>query len=181
MQQARQEEATLRIDNRMDTLINYKPTPARANLVSSAYNSGQGNQYFRNPESMRQDLTVYTGGTPGSPGAGRTTGPHSDIVVRDPQGNRIEPGPFMKYLHYQGKPMAETFQMTSPYGPRWGRMHAARDYGTPHGTPLQVVNATPVGRGHDAGGWGDWEEFELNEHPGYTIQVGHLDRNQRGG
>lgn len=65
--------------------------------------------------------------------------------------------------------------MTSPYGPRWGRMHRGIDVAAPTGTP--IVAAAPgivITAGWNSGGYGNLVEVR---HPDGSITLyGHNDR-----
>ncbi|MBC7559330.1 MAG: M23 family metallopeptidase, partial [Dermatophilaceae bacterium] len=67
-----------------------------------------------------------------------------------------------------------TGPITSPYGPRWGRLHAGIDFGAPIGTPVYAAsNGTVVAAG-PATGFGKWVKIT---HPGGIDTVyGHLSR-----
>ena len=159
-------------------------TPLRATLATQvSYNASQGispEQTLRSSGAVRRSLRgnpiVISGGQVGDPASGRSTGPHADVVVRDPQGNKIDPAPFLNRIHYNGKPVLDSFGETSGYGWRtvMGRsgFHAARDIGTPQGTPLEVVGGQLIKTDFDKGGWGRLKVFNIGG--GYTIQIGHL-------
>ena len=62
---------------------------------------------------------------------------------------------------------------TSPFGMRWGRLHAGIDFGVPVGTPVRavadgVVTAMP----YDAGGYGNHLQLLLAD--GTVVVLGHL-------
>lgn len=73
-------------------------------------------------------------------------------------------------------PMAKgTATQTSPYGPRWGRMHNGQDWGAPHGTPMYSIADGKVLYAGPAGGFGQsiWIEHNFNGET-WTSQYGHM-------
>lgn len=61
---------------------------------------------------------------------------------------------------------------TSPFGHRWGKLHAGQDYAAPEGTPLKAMGAgTVVGAG-PMGGYGIYIDIEYTD--GSVSRYGHL-------
>jgi len=46
-------------------------------------------------------------------------------------------------------------RLSSPFGPRWGRMHNGQDIAAPTGTPIKAVKAGTVIKAGDGGGYGN--------------------------
>ncbi len=57
-------------------------------------------------------------------------------------------------------------RLTSPFGPRWGRMHQGQDIGAPTGTPIKAAKAGQVIK---AGGGGGYGNLTLVDHGGGTV------------
>ncbi|HEV3498484.1 MAG TPA: M23 family metallopeptidase, partial [Actinomycetes bacterium] len=57
-------------------------------------------------------------------------------------------------------------RLTSPFGPRWGRMHQGQDVGAPSGTPIKAAKA---GRIIKAGGSGGYGNLTLIDHGGGIV------------
>ena len=57
-------------------------------------------------------------------------------------------------------------RLTSPFGPRWGRMHKGQDIGAPTGTPIKAAKA---GRVIKAGGGGGYGNLTLVDHGGGIV------------
>ena len=57
-------------------------------------------------------------------------------------------------------------RLTSPFGPRWGRMHKGQDIAAPTGTPLKAAKA---GRIIKAGGGGGYGNLTLIDHGGGVV------------
>ncbi len=57
-------------------------------------------------------------------------------------------------------------RLTSPFGPRWGRMHQGQDIGAPTGTPIRAAKA---GRVFKAGGGGGYGNLTLVDHGGGIV------------
>lgn len=77
-------------------------------------------------------------------------------------------------------PMAKgTAVPTSPYGPRWGRLHAGQDWGAPLGTPMYAIADGKVlyagASGTPTSGFGQsiWITHEINGKT-WTSQYGHM-------
>ena len=65
-------------------------------------------------------------------------------------------------------------RLTSPFGPRWGRMHQGQDIAAPTGTPLKAAKA---GRVIKAGGGGGYGNLTLIDHGGGIVTAyGHQSR-----
>ena len=57
-------------------------------------------------------------------------------------------------------------RLTSPFGPRWGRMHQGQDIGAPNGTPIKAAKA---GRVIKAGAGGGYGNLTLVDHGGGIV------------
>ena len=57
-------------------------------------------------------------------------------------------------------------RLTSPFGPRWGRMHKGQDIGAPTGAPIKAAKA---GRVIKAGGGGGYGNLTLVDHGGGIV------------
>ena len=67
------------------------------------------------------------------------------------QGPTVQ-GPGTKVL-----PMKQdTYQFSSPFGPRWGTMHQGVDFAAPLGTPIYAAMSGTVAEAGPAGGFGYW-------------------------
>ncbi|CAA9243485.1 MAG: Phage lysin, 1,4-beta-N-acetylmuramidase or lysozyme [uncultured Acidimicrobiales bacterium] len=65
-------------------------------------------------------------------------------------------------------------RLTSPFGPRWGRMHQGQDIAAPTGTPIKAAKA---GRVIKAGGAGGYGNLTLLDHGGGIVTAyGHQSR-----
>lgn len=64
---------------------------------------------------------------------------------------------------------------SSPYGPRWGKLHSGVDYATTEGTPVSVIQPGKVAyAGWDSGGYGN---MILISHPGGNSTLyGHMSK-----
>lgn len=61
------------------------------------------------------------------------------------------------------KPMkAETYQLTSGFGPRWGTMHQGQDFGSAAGEPIYATADGVVSKAGDASGFGQWIVIDHN-------------------
>lgn len=61
---------------------------------------------------------------------------------------------------------------TSPFGHRWGKLHAGQDYAAPEGTPLKSMGTgTVIGAG-PMGGYGTYIDIEYTD--GSVSRYGHL-------
>lgn len=83
---------------------------------------------------------ALTGGRPGSPNAGQSTGAHLDVRWADRR--RISAAEADRFLAVNGR-APSSFGVTSGYGPRslFGRsFHAGIDFGTPEGGRLSLKN-----------------------------------------
>ncbi len=125
-------------------------------LALAGYNAGLGavQRYhgvppFAETQSyivrIRNLIATYADPAASAPGAG-------------PPGSWVRP--------IQGAPI------TSGFGPRWGRLHAGLDFGTPSGTPIYAAsNGTVIATG-PVTGFGQWVKIR---HPGNVITVyGHI-------
>jgi murein DD-endopeptidase MepM/ murein hydrolase activator NlpD len=63
-------------------------------------------------------------------------------------------------------------QVTSCFGPRWGRQHAGVDLAAPHGSPIVAAGAGIVVRAGEAGGYGT--AVLIDHGNGYLTHYGHL-------
>ena len=97
--------------------------------------------------------TYYTGNT------GTSTGPHLHFGVHDVRaGGYVNPSEFADILQVDGRPLAEQFQMTSPYGMRehpvhgGQKMHTGVDYATPSNTAITVDGGRFLTTYQDPGG-----------------------------
>lgn len=57
-------------------------------------------------------------------------------------------------------------RLTSPFGPRWGRMHQGQDIGAPTGTPIKAAKAGVVIKASAGGGYGN---LTLIDHGGGIV------------
>lgn len=57
-------------------------------------------------------------------------------------------------------------RLTSPFGPRWGRMHQGQDIGAPTGTPIKAAKAGRVIKASGGGGYGN---LTLVDHGGGIV------------
>jgi murein DD-endopeptidase MepM/ murein hydrolase activator NlpD len=65
-------------------------------------------------------------------------------------------------------------RLTSPFGPRWGRMHQGQDIAAPMGTPIKAAKAGKVIKAGVAGGYGN---LTLIDHGGGIVTAyGHQSR-----
>lgn len=69
----------------------------------------------------------------------------------------------------------DTFTLSSPYGSRWGTLHAGQDFAARDGTPFYACAAGTVLFIGAAGGYGQWIVID---HPaevgGGTTEYGHM-------
>ena len=65
------------------------------------------------------------------------------------------------------------YQITSPYGPRWGRTHGGIDVGTPQGTALSLAADGEIVFAGLAGGYGNVIDAWLPK-PGVQLRLAHL-------
>lgn len=62
---------------------------------------------------------------------------------------------------------------TSPFGPRWGRLHAGQDYAAPTGTPLKSMSSGTVVQAGEMSGYGNTVDIEYWD--GTVSRYGHMD------
>ena len=67
-------------------------------------------------------------------------------------------------------PISGTF--TSPFGPRWGRLHAGVDLAAPDGTPIRAAGAGVVVAAGPAEGYGN--AVLIDHGNGYLTHYGHM-------
>lgn len=70
------------------------------------------------------------------------------------------------------KPLEDAV-LTSPYGERWGRLHAGVDYGATIGTPLRSMGSGEVVGAGPMSGYGNYIDIEYTD--GSVSRYGHLD------
>lgn len=61
---------------------------------------------------------------------------------------------------------------TSPFGHRWGKLHAGQDYAAPEGTPLKSMGTGTVIGASPMGGYGTFIDIEYTD--GSVSRYGHL-------
>lgn len=69
--------------------------------------------------------------------------------------------------------MISGYEITSPYGPRWGRLHAGIDVGTPQGTAISLAKGGEIVAAGSYGGYGNLIDAWL-PNPGIQIRLAHL-------
>jgi murein DD-endopeptidase MepM/ murein hydrolase activator NlpD len=106
------------------------------------------------------------------------TRPHA---LDDPPGAPAGPAGATVRQKARPKPAARTAawvnplpsgQVTSCFGPRWGRQHRGVDLAAPHGTPVVAAGAGVVVRAGEAGGYGN--AVLIDHGNGYLTHYGHL-------
>ena len=73
-----------------------------------------------------------------------------------------------------GMPLRGNYRLTSPYGPRWGRMHNGIDYAGPHGMPILTTADGVVTRAGTASGNG--KVVYIQHEFGLETRYGHLSK-----
>lgn len=74
-------------------------------------------------------------------------------------------------------PVPAGFGVTSPFGQRWGQLHAGIDYGTPVGTPIYAIADGEVVEGKDrtgVSGFGSWIWIDCQASIGRDLIYGHV-------
>lgn len=132
------------------------PTDSILDQVRAAY-SGQGGPLT--------GITFSTKGEPLDPDAARA----AELLERLDELNlyriAVEQTPF-------GMPLQGNYRLTSPFGPRWGRMHNGVDYAGPHGMPIYTTADGVVTKAGTATGYG---KVVYIRHPfGTETRYGHL-------
>ena len=77
----------------------------------------------------------------------------------------VEKLPFSNPLH-------DSYRLTSPFGPRWGRFHAGNDMAAPTGTPVYAPADGIVIKAGWAGAYG--RLIKIQHEFGYETRYGHL-------
>ena len=145
---------------------NSKPTDRMAGspAAQSSYQAPQGG-----------GSSFTTGNT------GASTGPHLDFRVysKSKGGYVSNPGDYSHLVTTaDGKPVNQSFDMTSPYGMRTHptkggqRLHEGIDYATPSGTQLQVAGNF-VERKSEPGGGGNYNIYQHPTNPDLELVLMH--------
>ncbi|MDJ1008580.1 MAG: DUF5930 domain-containing protein [Paracoccaceae bacterium] len=71
-----------------------------------------------------------------------------------------------------GMPLQGSYRLTSPFGPRWGRMHNGVDYAGPHGMPIYTTADGVVTKAGNATGYG--KVVYIKHAFGLETRYGHL-------
>ncbi|MCW2777400.1 MAG: peptidase, partial [Frankiales bacterium] len=70
--------------------------------------------------------------------------------------------------------------LTSPFGHRWGRLHAGLDFGAPFGSPIRAVMAgTIIDAGYSTGGYGNFVHVQHAD--GTVTSYNHMSKILRRG
>jgi murein DD-endopeptidase MepM/ murein hydrolase activator NlpD len=84
-----------------------------------------------------------------------------------PVRRKTRPQPKAQWVH----PLP-TAEVTSCFGPRWGRLHAGVDLAAPHGTPIVAAGAGVVVSAGPNGGYGN--AILIDHGDGWLTHYGHL-------
>ncbi|MEU4621606.1 M23 family metallopeptidase [Actinoplanes sp. NPDC023801] len=106
------------------------------------------------------------GSSPESTGPSRTY-PESTAPSAVPVRRKTRPLPRQHWVH----PLASA-DVTSCFGPRWGRLHAGVDLAAPHGTPVVAAGAGVVVSAGAHGGYGN--AILIDHGNGWLTHYGHL-------
>jgi cell wall-associated NlpC family hydrolase len=72
----------------------------------------------------------------------------------------------------------DTYEITSPFGPRWGTMHQGVDFAAPLGTPIYAAMGGTVAKAGPAGGFGYWIIIDFDaDGKKYSNVYGHMPGN----
>ncbi|RYH12382.1 M23 family metallopeptidase [Tropicimonas sp. IMCC6043] len=73
-----------------------------------------------------------------------------------------------------GMPLRDSFRFTSPFGPRWGRMHEGTDFAAAHGTPIYATADGVVTKAGWMSGYG--RMVKIRHDFGVETWYGHMSR-----
>jgi hypothetical protein len=122
-------------------------------------NEQQGTSRWSNPALMGPEARAFMTGN-----SGRSTGPHTHVAVNDPNGNKINPRPYLDNLYVNGRPFTELsdrYPETSGYRTAQRPNHRGIDFATPVGTPITVRGARWVANDYDSSGGGYYSAYRL--------------------
>lgn len=122
-------------------------------------NEQLGTSRWSNPALMGSAARAFMTGL-----TGRTTGPHVHVAVNDPNGNKINPRPYLDKLYINGRPLSELsdrYPETSGYRTARRPNHRGIDFATPVGTPITVRGARWVANDYDPNGGGYYSAYRL--------------------